>query len=150
MTDFKDTLYNMCSGFRLRFFLDSGDKSLYIEFLVEFRGKELMGHDGKNCSLERIVAFWNLGRIVGCDELSVGTNCRLGRIVGLDELSVGTNCRLGRIVGLDELSVGTNCQLGRIVGWDESSVGTNCRLGGIVSWDESSVGTNCRLGGIVG
>ena len=38
MTDFKDTLYNMCSGFRLRFFLDSGDKSLYIEFLVEFRG----------------------------------------------------------------------------------------------------------------
>ena len=28
----------MCSGFRLRFFLDSGDKSLYIEFLVEFRG----------------------------------------------------------------------------------------------------------------
>ena len=38
MTDFKDTLYNMCSGFRLQCFLDSGDKSLYIEFLVEFRG----------------------------------------------------------------------------------------------------------------
>ena len=30
MTDFKDTLYNTCSGIRLHFFLDSGDKPYYI------------------------------------------------------------------------------------------------------------------------
>ena len=28
-----------------------------------------------NCRLGRIVAFWNLGRIVAWDESSLGTNC---------------------------------------------------------------------------
>ena len=32
--------------------------------------------NGTNCRLGRIVAFWNLGRIVAWDELSLGTNCR--------------------------------------------------------------------------
>ena len=63
--------------------------------------------------MERIDAFWNWGRIVAWDELS---------LFGIgNELSLGTKCRLGRFVAWDDLSLGTNRRLGRIVAWDELS-----------------------------